>query len=101
MVLIEPWQNYTSSMVQQPSVRQKLTFLEDDLKNQNEPKNEDDLKVLTTSKVTQNPKYCDPFFTFVTLILTKSLQFLDFVTFGTSGRRSSGRRSGGRLLAMT
>ena len=52
MVLIEPWQNYTSSMVQQPSVRQKLTFLEDDLKNQNEPKNEDDLKVLTTSKVT-------------------------------------------------
>ena len=52
MVLIEPWQNYTSSLVQQPFVQQKYTFLEDDLKNQNEPKNEDNLKVLTTSKVT-------------------------------------------------
>ena len=51
MVLIEPWQNYTSSMVQQPSVRQKLTFLEDDLKNQNEPKNEDDLKSDSKPKV--------------------------------------------------
>ena len=62
-------------MVQQPSVRQKLTFLEDDPKNKNEPKNEDDLKILTTRNVTQNPKYCDPFFTFVTLILTKSHNF--------------------------
>ena len=62
-------------MVQQPSVRQKLTILEDDLRNKNEPKNEDDLKILTTIKVTQNPKYCDQFFTFVTLILTKSPNF--------------------------
>ena len=75
MVPIEPWQNSTSFMVQQPSVRQKLTILEDDLKDKNEPKNEDDLKILTTRKVTQNPKYCDTFFTFVTLILTKSPNF--------------------------
>ena len=75
MVPIEPWQNSTSFMVQQPSVEQKLTILEDDLKNKNEPKNEDDLKILTTRKVTQNPKYCDTFFTFVTLILTKSPNF--------------------------
>ena len=31
-------------LVQQLSVRQKLTILEDDLKNVNEPKNEDALK---------------------------------------------------------
>ena len=48
-------------MVQQPSVGQKFTFLEDDLKNKNKPKNEDDLKILMTLKVTQNLKYCDPF----------------------------------------
>ena len=59
----------------QPSVEQKLTILEDDLKNKNEPKNEDNLKILTTRKVNQNQKYCDPFFTFVTLILTKSPKF--------------------------
>ena len=75
MVQIEPWQNYTSSMVQQPSVRQKLTILEDYLKNKNEPKNEGDLKMLTTLKVTQNQKSCDPFFSFVTLILTKCSNF--------------------------
>ena len=40
-------------MVQQPSVRQKLTILEDDLRNKDEPKNEDDLKILTTIKVTK------------------------------------------------
>ena len=40
-------------MVQQPSVGQKFTFLEDDLKNKNKPKNEDDLKILMTLKVTQ------------------------------------------------
>ena len=57
MVPIEAWQNSTSFMVQQPSVRQKLTILEDNLKNKNEPKNEDDLKILTTLKVTQTPKY--------------------------------------------
>ena len=45
-------------MVQQPSVRQKLTILEDDLRNKNEPKNENNLKILTNIKVTQNPKYC-------------------------------------------
>ena len=62
-------------MVQQPSLRQKLTILEDNLRNENEPKNEDDLKILMTRKVTQNPKYCDPFFTFVTLLLPKSPNF--------------------------
>ena len=62
MVPIEPWQNSTSFMVQQPSVRQKLTILEDNLKYKNEPKTEDDLKILMTLKVTQNPKYCHPFF---------------------------------------
>ena len=75
MVPIKPWQNYTSFMVQQPSVPQKLTILEDDLKNKIEPKNKDNLKILTTRKVTQNPKYCDPFFTLVTLILTISPNF--------------------------
>ena len=75
MVPIEPLQNSTSFMVQQPTVRQKLTILEDDLKDKNEPENEDDLKILTTRKVTQNPKYCVTFFTFVTLILTKSPNF--------------------------
>ena len=51
-----------------------------DLKNLNEPKNEDDIKTLTTLKVTQNPKYCNPFFTFVTLILQNVLIF-DIVTY--------------------
>ena len=64
---IEPWQNSTSFLVKQPSVRQKLTILE--------VKNEDGLKVLMTLKVTQNPNYCDPFFTLVILILTKSPNF--------------------------
>ena len=64
---IEPWQNSTSFLVKQPSVRQKLTILE--------VKNEDGPKVLMTLKVTQNPNYCDPFFTLVTLILTKSPNF--------------------------
>ena len=67
--------NCTFFMVQQPSVRQKMTNLEDDLKNKNGPINQDNLKILTTRKVTQNPKYCDPFFTFVTLILTKRPNF--------------------------
>ena len=62
-------------MVQQPSVQQKSTILEDELRNKNEPKNEDNLKLLTNIKVTQNPKYCHPFFTFVTLVLTKSPNF--------------------------
>ena len=61
MVPIEPWQNSTSFMVQQPSVRQKLTILEDALKNKNGPKNQDNLKILTTRKGNQNPRYCDPF----------------------------------------
>ena len=30
-------------------------------KKKNKPKNEDDLKILMTLKVTQNLKYCDPF----------------------------------------
>ena len=62
-------------LVQQPSVRQKLMILEDDLKNENDLKNEDASKNLTTSKVTQSPNYCDPFFTLVTLILTKGPNF--------------------------
>ena len=37
--------------------------------------NEDASKNLTTSKVTQNPNYCDPFITLVTLILTKGPNF--------------------------
>ena len=41
----------------------------------NEHKTEDNLIFWTTIKVTQNLKYCDPFFTFVTLILTKSPNF--------------------------
>ena len=52
-----------------------LMILEDNLKNENDLKDEDELKILTTLKVTQNPYYCDPFFTLVTLILTKSPNF--------------------------
>ena len=59
----------------QPSVEQKLTILEDNLRNKNELKNEDYLKFWTTLKVTQNLEYCDSFFIFVTLILTKSPNF--------------------------
>ena len=50
-------------------------ILEDNLKNENDLKNEDKLRILTTLKVTQNADYCDPFFTLVTLILTKSPNF--------------------------
>ena len=40
----------------QPSVQQKLTILEDDLRNKNEPKNEDNLKFLDDLKSDSKPK---------------------------------------------
>ena len=49
-------------MVQQPSVRQKLTILEDDLRNENEPKNEENLKFLDNLKSYSKPKVLWPIF---------------------------------------
>ena len=66
----EPWQNSIPFFGAEAFCTSKNDEI-NDLKNENELNNEDASKNLTTSKVTQSPNYCDPFFTLVTLILTK------------------------------
>ena len=60
----------------QPSVQQKMTILEDDLRNKNEPKNEDNLKFLDDLKSDSKPKVLWPIFYICDTNINKKPEFL-------------------------